>query len=71
MSSIQLNGQPEPLEGPTSLLEFLQSKDLLGKPLVIELNGQALLREEYRDHTLQDGATLEIITPRRRRLKVA
>ncbi|MDE0826449.1 MAG: sulfur carrier protein ThiS [Akkermansiaceae bacterium] len=60
--TIQLNGKTETLMTPVSLLDFLQSKDLLSKPLVIELNGQALLREEYRDHTLEDGAILEIVT---------
>ena len=62
MSSIQLNGESHSLDAPTSLLEFLQSKELISKPLVIELNGKALLREEYRDHTLQAGDTLEIVT---------
>jgi thiamine biosynthesis protein ThiS len=60
--TIQLNGQAHPLEQETPLLELLQALDLIGKPLVIELNGQALLREEYRDHTVAPGATLEIIT---------
>jgi sulfur carrier protein len=61
-STIQLNGKPHPLEQATPLLELLQALDLMGKPLVIELNGQALLREEYCDHTVAPGATLEIIT---------
>ena len=62
MSSIQLNGNEHPLESPTPLLDLLKSLDLIGKPLVIELNGQALLREEYRDHTISPGNTLEIVT---------
>lgn len=62
MSSIQLNGTPHPLQSPVPLLELLQSLDLIGKPLVIELNGLALLREEYCDYTIEPGATLEIVT---------
>jgi thiamine biosynthesis protein ThiS len=62
MSSIKLNGSDHPLEAEAPLLDFLRSLDLLGKPLVIELNGQALLREEYRDHTLHPGDSLEIVT---------
>lgn len=62
MSSIQLNGNEHPLVSPTSLLDLLKSLDLIGKPLVIELNGQALLREEYRDHTISPNDTLEIVT---------
>lgn len=60
--TIQLNGQPHPLEAEMPLVDFLRSLDLLGKPLVIELDGTALLRDEYDRHTVAPGATLEIIT---------
>lgn len=62
MPSIQLNGQAHPLEQETPLPDLLQSLGLHDKPLVIELNSRALLREEYPNHTIQPGDSLEIIT---------
>jgi len=62
MPSIQLNGQPHPLESPLPLPALLQSLGLEGKPLVIELNNQALLREEYPTLTIKPGDSLEIVT---------
>lgn len=61
-STIQLNGKPHPLESAMPLPAFLRSLGLEGKPLVIELNGRALLRDEYDHHTVTPGTTLEIIT---------
>ncbi len=62
MPSIQLNGQPHPLESPLPLLDLLQSLGLHDKPLVIELNNQALLRDEYPNLTIKPDDSLEIIT---------
>ena len=62
MSTIQVNGQPHPLESPVSVTALLDTLGLGGKPVVIELNGEALLRDEYPDTLVQPGATLEIVT---------
>jgi sulfur carrier protein len=62
MSTIQLNGQPHPLEAPVSVNALLDSLGLAGKPVVIELDGQALLRDEYPGALVQPGATIEIVT---------
>ena len=62
MSTIQVNGQPHPLESPVSVTALLAILGLAGKPVVIELNGKALLRDEYAGTLVAPGATLEIVT---------
>ncbi len=62
MSTIQVNGQSRPLEAPVSVSDLLDTLGLAGKPVVIELDGQALLRDEFPDTLVQPGATLEIVT---------
>ena len=62
MSTIQVNGQSHPLESPVTVTNLLDTLGLAGKPVVIELNGEALLRDQYPDTLVQPGATLEIVT---------
>jgi sulfur carrier protein len=62
MSSIQVNGQPHPLDAPVSITALLDTLGFGGKPVVLELNGEALLRDEYPNTLVQPGATLEIVT---------
>jgi sulfur carrier protein len=62
MSTIQVNGQEHPLDAPVRITSLLDSLGLADKPVVIELNGEALLRDAYPDTLVQPGATLEIIT---------
>ncbi len=62
MSSIQVNGQAHPLDAPVNVTALLDTLGLAGKPVVIELNGEALLRDEYPNTLVQPGATLEIVT---------
>ena len=60
--TIVVNGQPHPLESAVPLAELLDTLGLAGKPVVIELNGRALLRDDHQKTTVQPGSTLEIIT---------
>ena len=60
--SLQLNGTAHPLTAQTTLSEFLDSLGLGGKPVVAELNGQAVLPRNFPTTTIQPGDTLEIIT---------
>ena len=62
MSSIQVNGRPQPLDAPVSVTVLLETLGLSGKPVVIELNGEALLRDDYPGTLVHPGATLEIVT---------
>ena len=60
--SIQLNGKPHPLDTAVTVTALLTTLGLADKPVVIELNGDPLLREEYARTEVRPGATLEIIT---------
>ena len=60
--TIQLNGKDHSFEAALSIEQLLVSIDLAGKPVVVELNQQALFPREYANSTLQDGDRVEIIT---------
>ena len=60
--TIFLNGQARDLPAALTLTKLLQELDLEGKPVVIELNGEAVLGTAYEQTTVQDQAKVEIIT---------
>ena len=60
--TIQLNGKDHPLESGMTVLELLNSIGLAEKPVVVELNKNALFPREYSEKKLSDGDQLEIIT---------
>ena len=60
--TIQLNGKDHTLDTPLSVDQLLQSIGLAEKPVVVELNRQALFPREYAAATLKDEDQLEIIT---------
>jgi len=59
--TIQLNGKPHTLDTTISVDTLLHSIGLGEKPVVVELNQQALFPREYQNSILQDGDQLEII----------
>jgi thiamine biosynthesis protein ThiS len=60
--TIFLNGQARDLPAERTLSKLLQELGLEGKPVVVELNGEAVLRTAYEQTTVQDQANVEIIT---------
>jgi len=61
MISLQINGQKRELPEPTTLLEFLQSKEIDPRFIVIEYNGTVIRRNTFSDVTLSDGDEVEIV----------
>jgi thiamine biosynthesis protein ThiS len=59
---IKLNGKDHSLNETINVEALLASIGLAGKPVVVELNKQALFPREYVHSTLQDGDRVEIIT---------
>ena len=57
-----LNGQPHPLSQTHTLESLLQSLGLSGKPVVVELNREAIFPRNFPEITLADGDRLEIVT---------
>ena len=60
--TIKLNGQEHQLESSINVTAFLESIGLGNKPVVVELNKEALFPREYSEKMLTDGDLLEIIT---------
>lgn len=58
---ITLNGQAHELTGPTTLSALLESLGLAGKPVVAELNREAVLPRLFPDTRINAGDSLEII----------
>ena len=59
---ITLNGQPHTLREPATITGLLDSLGLAGKPVVAELNREALLPRNFPDTALKAGDSIEIIT---------
>lgn len=60
--TIILNGQPHTLDSETTLPELLSSLGLSGKPVVVELNQEAILPRNFTQTLIQPNDQLEIIT---------
>ncbi len=61
--AITLNGSPHALEdGAVSLERLLESIGLAGKPVVVELNEQAVFPRDYSGTLVEEGARVEIVT---------
>jgi sulfur carrier protein len=59
---ILLNGQDHPLDEPQTLESLLRSLGLDGKPVVVELNREAIFPRNFPDITVADGDRIEIVT---------
>lgn len=59
--SITLNGNPCRIEGISTLAELLASLGAENKPVIIELDGEAILPREFGNTPLNDGSRVEII----------
>ena len=60
---ITINGQEREFEGDAgfSVSEMLEKLELSGHPVLVELDGEALLRNEFDEREVSDGATVEIV----------
>ncbi len=58
---IHLNGQAHEIGGPITVTEMLESLDLSGKPVVVELNENAVFPRDYPQTLVGDGARVEIV----------
>ena len=60
--NIQLNGTPHELDRPMTVSELLESIGCGGKPVVVELNEQAIFPRDYSNARVEEGARIEIVT---------
>lgn len=61
-ATITLNGKPHEIDGSTSLDRLLDSLGLAGKPVVIELDEQAVFPRDYAATTVNPGSRVEVVT---------
>ncbi len=60
--TITLNGQAREFDAESmSVVEMLARLDLTGHPVLVELNGEALLKSEFPERQVADGASVEIV----------
>lgn len=59
---LRINGQDREFETSLNLSALLEELGLKGKPVVVELNEEALAPSEFESRELTDGDQLEIIT---------
>ena len=61
-ATITLNGAPHPIAAALTLDALLETLGLAGKPVVVELNEQAVFPRDYSATLVEPGARLEIVT---------
>lgn len=59
---IQLNGHLHEFESAMTLRDLLESIGFGGKPVVVELDEQAVFPRDYPSIQVEDGARIEIVT---------
>jgi len=60
--TITLNGTPHPIAAALTLAQLLETLGLADKPVVIELNQQAIFPRDYAHIMVEHGARVEIVT---------
>lgn len=58
---VHLNGRSHELPGPLSVTELLESLGLGGKPVVVELNEEAVFPRDYPATMVENGARVEVV----------
>jgi sulfur carrier protein len=61
MIVLQVNGRSLELDGPTSLLTYLEKLGVNARAVAVELNGAILERSAYADAKLDEGDVVEIV----------
>ncbi|MDF1823864.1 MAG: sulfur carrier protein ThiS [Verrucomicrobiales bacterium] len=60
--NVILNGKPAEVEGSEHTVATLVERLPLGKqPVLVELNGEAVLVREFKDRKIKEGDTIEVI----------
>ncbi|MSU63643.1 MAG: sulfur carrier protein ThiS [Pedosphaera sp.] len=60
-SQIIANGQKLEVQLPCAIEQFLVSRQLLPRSVVVEHNGEAVAPSEFRTRELRDGDKLEVV----------
>ena len=63
MINLVVNGKPHELQGPTGLLEFLESLEIKTQFIAVGYNGEVIEKENFGLIELSNGDVLEIVRP--------
>jgi thiamine biosynthesis protein ThiS len=58
---IKLNGKDVEIAVPIRIIDLLEKHGLLGKPMVVELNGEIVKGDRYASVQLADGDAVEVV----------
>lgn len=61
MIALSVNGKERKLEGPISLLAYLQSLDINMRHVAVAYNGTVLRKSELAGVTLSEGDRVEVV----------
>jgi len=61
MITLTVNGKPITLDRVMTIAEFLSSRNLKDRMVVVEYNGEIVLRDRYPEVTLNEGDVLEVV----------
>ena len=59
--TITLNGKEVAVPANTTISTFLESRALIGKLVVVEINGVIVPRSEFDDRNFQSGDLVEVV----------
>ncbi|NLL14486.1 MAG: sulfur carrier protein ThiS [Fibrobacter sp.] len=59
--NIRVNGKVESVNSPKTLYDLLNDKALNPERVVVEVNNSIIKRDQFKEYTLQDGDSLEIL----------
>ena len=61
--TLTINGESRQFEAEAfTVSSLLEALGLAGKPLVVELNREAIFPDDYSEAQVKDGSSLEIVT---------
>ena len=61
MITLTINGKQKDLEGPQSLMDYLEALGIAQRAIAIAYNGDIIRKNEIDGVTLEDGDKLEIV----------
>jgi len=59
---IKINGEFYSFDKELTILELLKELNLIGKPVVVEHNGDIVIKENYDKINVLDGDSFELVT---------
>jgi len=59
---VRLNGQEREVENGATVAALVESLGLAGQPIAVEMNRRIVPKSRFRETTVNEGDTLEVVT---------